>query len=84
MRFWRGGLLIKVTFIYWGKLTTTKKYVQYVLLTTEVQNDLYVSVKWMLLCQGDVGCRGTLGTGVCICPQSVSGALQAYTPEEEK
>lgn len=48
------------------------------LLTTEVQNDLYVSVKGMLLCQSDVGGRGTLCTGVCICPQRVSWALQPY------
>lgn len=48
------------------------------LLTAEVQNNLYVSVIGMLLCQGDVGGRGTLGTWICICPQSVSRALQSY------
>lgn len=47
------------------------------LLTTEVKNDFYVSVIRMLLGQGDVGGRGTLGTGVGIGPQSVSGALQS-------
>lgn len=54
------------------------------LLTAKVQNYLYVSVIWMLLCQGDVGSRGTLCTGVCICPQSVSGALQAYNQFRKK
>lgn len=49
------------------------------LITTQVQNYLYVSVIWMLLCQSDVGSRGTLGTGVSICPQSMGGALQAYS-----
>lgn len=45
-------------------------------LTAQVQNDLNVSVIWMLLCQCDVGCRGTLGTGVSVRSQGVSGALQ--------
>lgn len=45
-------------------------------LTTQVQNNLNVSVIGMLLCQCDIGCRGTLGTGVSIRPQGVSGALK--------
>ena len=41
-----------------------------------MQNDLNVPVVWMLLSQGDVGGRGTLGAGVCVRPQSVGGTLQ--------
>lgn len=48
-------------------------------LTTQVQNNLNVSVVGMLLRQCDIGCRGTLGTGVSVGPQGVSGALQTCT-----
>lgn len=48
-------------------------------LTAEMQNDFNVSVIWMLLSQGDVGGRGALGAGVCICPQSVGGTLQTWS-----
>lgn len=54
------------------------------LITTQVQNYLDVSVIWMLLCQSDVGSRGTLGAGVSICPQSMGGALQAYSLNRNK
>lgn len=54
------------------------------MLTTEVQDNLDVSVIWMLLCQGDVGSRGTLGTGVSICPKSMSRALQTCDRFREK
>lgn len=46
-------------------------------LTTEVQNDLDVSVVWVLLSQRDVGGRGTLSTGVCVCSQCMRRALQS-------
>lgn len=81
MRFCGRGLLTVIRRYHNEKHNNKEgKQIKYSLklLTTEVQNDLYVSVIWMLLCQGNVGSGGTLGTGVCICPQSVSGALQAY------
>lgn len=53
-------------------------------LTTQVQNDLNVSVIRMLLRQCDVGRRGTLGTGVSVCPQGVSGALQTCSMAKKK
>lgn len=46
-------------------------------LTAEVQDDLDVSVVWMLLSQGDVCSRGALGAGVSVGPQGMSGALQS-------
>ena len=43
-----------------------------------MQDDLDVPVVGVLLGQGDVGGGGALGTGVCVGPQSVGGALQAW------
>jgi len=46
--------------------------------TAEVQDDLDVPVVGVLLGQGDVGGGGTLSAGVCIRPQGMGGALQAW------